>query len=474
MSSPDLDAVEQALGALTINTSDSTAIATLAQASKEHPAVRTRLASPEAIKSLVETIESSLTISPSTVQAALRCLGNACIDNNDARGVITGLGFTSISQCLATGNDQTQLLATKVLYNICNDYEPAQQQVYKEKLDAELVRYCSSKFALEESEHNACAIDVLFWATGHKATVEPTLGEPLPADLLVRILLLPQLYGKDPQLYGKDPKGLDVEKFGSVANVTLVFLQDTTVQKQLIEGKKVNGIWNILEIADAKASMLKKSEREEDKEDLKALQPLSNSLVWCLSDVAANEEFTKFYPLDGSDMKFFLDYIMAVMTAEGGVAMVGDELVKMNMTSTLVTAACQVIGNALWALPLESYEYLVTEENLHDFVFAIVWNRDLFSVDKDLLHSAAGLLTQLTRPSVTARERIGKHPASMQVLERLCRHDMPEIKQDGLKLLKALGKECPTIQEKFKDLAVEVMKSLQEGRDTETAEAAPS
>ena len=467
MSSQDLDDVEKALESLALNTSDITAIGTLAQASKEHPSVRSRLADPSALRTVVEAIETGLGISTETTDLALRCLGNACIDNNSAREVITGIGFSSLSQCLATGDEQTQLLATKVLYNICNDYESAQQQISKEKLDAELVRYCSSKFALEASEHNACAIDVLFWATGHKVTMEPTLSEPLPADLLIRILLLPQLYGKD-------SKGMDVEKFGSVANVSLVFLQDATVQKQIIEGKKLNGIWNVLEIADAKASELKTSEKEEDLEDLKVLQPLSSSLVWCLSDVAALPEFSKFYPLHGPDMKFFLDYIMAVMTAEGGVAMVGDELTKMNMTSTLVTAACQVVGNALWALPPESYENLVTEENLHGFVFAIVWNRDLFSVDTDLLHSAAGLLIQLTRPSVTARERIGKHPASMQVLERLGRHDMPQIKQDGLKLLKALGKECPANQEKFKDLAVEVMKSLQESKDTEMSEAGPS
>ncbi|EME41640.1 hypothetical protein DOTSEDRAFT_55410 [Dothistroma septosporum NZE10] len=466
MSAPDLESVQRALGAFALNASDSAAIATLAEASKQHPEVRSRLADPATLKTLVEAIDYGLNASTETVESALRCLGNACIDNNDARETITNTGFSSLSQCMATGADSTKLLTTKVLYNICNDYEPAQKQVYQERLDAELVRYCSSKFALETSDHNACAIDVLFWATGHKASLEPTLREPLPADLLVRILLLPQLYGKD-------PKGMDVEKFGSVANVTLSFLQDTRVQKQIIEGKKLNGIWNILEIADAKASTLK-SDREDDKEDLKVLQPFNSSLVWCLSDVAANPEFSKFYPLDGPDMKFFLDYIMAVMTAEGGVAMVGDDLIKMNMTSTLVTAACQVIGNALWALPPESYEYLVAEENFHGFVFAIVWNRDIFSVGKDLLHSAAGLLIQLTRPSVKARERIGKHPASMQVSERLCRHDVPQIRQDGLKLLKALGKECPANQDKFKDLAVEVMKSLQESKDAELSEAAPS
>jgi hypothetical protein len=49
---------------------------------------------------------------------------------------------------------------------------------------------------------------------------------------------------------------------------------------------------------------------------------------------------------------------------------------------------------------------------------------------------------------------------------------MSNIKQEGVKLLRALGKECPANQERFAELAKEALAASAENGDTAMVESA--
>ena len=71
-------------------------------------------------------------------------------------------------------------------------------------------------------------------------------------------------------------------------------------------------------------------------------------------------------------------------------------------------------------------------------------------------HSIAGFLTQLSRPSPEVRERLADGLWVDEALALLCLHEKPQLKQDGIRLLRALGKDCSLNQERFESLAASV------------------
>jgi hypothetical protein len=80
----------------------------------------------------------------------------------------------------------------------------------------------------------------------------------------------------------------------------------------------------------------------------------------------------------------------------------------------------------------------------------------------DFLHSAAGFLIQLSRPSPEVRVEIASDNNALPALRRLGQHPMQQLNQDALMLMRALGKDTPSVQEKLKELAGEVMATVAE------------
>lgn len=465
--------IEKAFRALSLNSRDSEAVNLLADASKEHVEVRQRLAIPEILGNLVGVIECSLNESLSTVDRALRCLGNACADNNDARDAVTSLGFSWALQCLRSDDDETKLLTTKVLYNISSDHEASQQRCYRDKVHYELFNFLNSDAALESSE-NSFAIEMLLWITGHKAAIEPTLDEPLPDHLVTQLLRLPRVYADQS----------DLDNFGSLVESILTFLRDAAVQQQIVELQVFMGIWTVLELVEERGATLD-PEVEEDGEDLKVLAPLCTSLIWCMSDIAARAEFAQTYSgevMQTSSSDQQTDDNHTPMETSGLL----DRLIEYirdhaddtahatrGTDGSLYTASCEILGNLLWG-SASQYSHLVEEEELHIPLFRRIIQNEGGSSSAAILHSICGLLIQLSRPSPMVREEIGRRQEALPALEILCRHEMSQIKQDSVKLLKALGRDCPRNQERFTELAQEVLQAIRASNDTAMAGAEPS
>jgi hypothetical protein len=133
----------------------------------------------------------------------------------------------------------------------------------------------------------------------------------------------------------------------------------------------------------------------------------------------------------------------------------------------LTNAACQVIGNLLHNLVPKTgtVPAIIQGVQLHKRLFSLM----AVSNNADFLHSAAGLLIQLSRLSVEAREEIASDDNALAAIKGLGQHTMQELNQDALMLMRALGKDAPATQERLKELAGEVMASI-----AETQQAAAS
>ena len=434
-----LEEIDSAFKDLHLHSADtgqaSKAITVLADASKWNTSTRQQLGDQIFLKTLVEIIDCSLNDSLETVDVALRCIGNACINNNAAREAVTKKGFSWAVRCLITGSPDdaaTPTLTAKVLYNICSDFEPAQQQCLREHVHYELIHLLTLQPTIQ-NEDKTLFIELLFWICSHKQP-DSTTHDPVPNNQLTMLLLLPGYY----------QQALDPEDFAMLLETCLLYLRDAQVQRDVVEHKQVSRLWRMLKINEEKIASV-----GEDDDDAKLLVPLSTSLIWCLSDMAASPEFVRMYDL--KNMWIQGDVIYTIKSASA------------LQSPRLVTAVCQLVGNLLWSLSEpESFAYLIATDSLQASVIGMI----LISQDGELLHSACGVLIQLSRPSRQVREIICSDENLSVALERLCRHETPQLKQDGIKLLRALGKDSPAIQERFADLAKEIMSS---GPSSDTA-----
>lgn len=430
--SSDLGEIEKALGNLTLHSIDisraSNAVSILAEASRWDPLTRQRLADPRVLQELIEVIQCSINDALETVEVALRCIGNACIDNEAAKAEITKHGFSWAKQCLPTANQyphmsmdaKIAMLTAKVLYNVCSDYEPAQQQCYREHIHYAIVQVCALD-GVTDSEESTLFIELLFWLCNH---VVPEQEKP-PSKVLTTLLTLPDIYHER----------LEAEDFALLLETSMLFLREPAVRQDIIEQKLVGNIWRMLQYNEISLERLKQSEA-----DRRLLRPLSTGLIWNLSDIAATPEFARVYQLGNEWIQNGI--IREIQEADT------------TQTPRLVDAACQILGNLLWSTkyPLR-FAHAYDIEPLHRPIVMILKTNQ----DAELLHSGAGLLIQMTRLSREVCETIGANEDTPGVVQRLCNHELPQLKQDGIALLRALGMASPANQERFADLARIVM-----------------
>ncbi|KAK0262372.1 hypothetical protein LTR29_009867 [Friedmanniomyces endolithicus] len=477
---PDLQEVEEALQSLQIG-SDNAALSTLAEGSKAYPDVRARLATPDVLRTLVEAAECGLNDSLETTSAALRCIGNACVDNDVARDTIAGLGFSWAVLCLRHDNEEINWLTIKVLYNICSDHEAAQLQCYRDRVHVPLISLCGSPHALQ-SRDTGTLIDLLFWITGHKVTIQNNDTDLLLDESVLELLMLPYYYHNI----------ATAEDFAILLEICLSFLRDPSVQRQVVKSGYVACVWQMFVGCEHRMGHCRAGEDAQETKEL--LKPLSTSLIWCLSDIAASEDFTQQYPPSSAFIERLLSLFASGVEEPGtkskdAIEEAGLGARQLTKAHTIqnenasylierrsarsIAAACQIVGNMLRVLPPQDITPLVMTRKIHAKLWHILAEPDYADDDDDVPHSFAGFLVQLTRPSVEVRECLAEGVEAQDALRVLCEHKTPQIRQDGTRLLRALGKECPVNQGRFRSLAAR-MAGWSGGRTGMQVEAAPA
>ncbi|KAK5169533.1 uncharacterized protein LTR77_005509 [Saxophila tyrrhenica] len=456
-SSPDLDDLESAFSNLTTNATPPRGLWTqfllnLAAVSRENIQVREKIGRPRVLQGLIAFINDELESFPEGVEAALRCIGNACIDNDTVRQHVTDLHFRWAVRCLEHSlfyGWRLANLTVKVLYNICLDFAPASEQCYRDGVPIKLITLCY---------WNACnkledplAIELLFWTSAHLPNL-PDSPLHIGSDTLLEVLRLPpahyrRLQGdlESPSTRESQDSLLSIDNYSMLLETTCTFLRDEQVQRGICQsGVLSSDLWALLYCNEEYMDVLCAIEVPD--EEIKLLMPLSTSLTWILSDISAKPEFVASNDVRSDWVK--ANVIERIAEWRG-------------FNNRLYTAACQVLGNMLWVRKdqpetpnmrsvEEDVSWLVEQREIQRGLFQHIYDA---SRNPDLLHSAAGLLLQLARPSARVREEIVNSEGAESSLDMLCRHENQQIQQDGIKLLRALGQDNAAVQQRFAELA---------------------
>ncbi|KAK5135244.1 hypothetical protein LTR08_005494 [Meristemomyces frigidus] len=460
-----MDDIDHAFQALSVDLPDDArtpqAIATLAAASRAQPAIRSRLADPNVLGLLTKAVGCSLDDNDlENASLALRCIGNACIDNDAGRDAICSLGFSWAHRCLSypssqhssgdSDSDDLVWLTVKVLHNICSDHAAAQLACSEARLYIPLIAVCASPRTLRKDDDRSLLIDLLFCISVQRSEHPPPTPESLPDNILEQLLRLPSHLATV----------TDLEEYATVLEINLTFLRDPAIQTQIVRARRVAHVWLSLQETGIR---LRKGEPESQE----LLKPLSSSLSWCLSDIAAHAEFAQTYDLDDPLIKGLLH----IIRSEGEeTPLLTRQTIASNRATLqppanpsprapnpdphLLPPACQILGNLLRLLPPPTLLPLLTPPTP---LQTPLWHSLLTTTDSESLYSLASLLHQLTRPSPQARELLGQDPHAAAALTLLCGHPLPQIRQAGVRLLRALGRECAGNRARFEGVAREVV-----------------
>ncbi|KAI7277490.1 hypothetical protein KC345_g6593 [Hortaea werneckii] len=574
------------------------AVKSFADQSRKSEEIRGSLAERPVQQKLIQIITTNLATNPEATLAALRCLGNSCIDNDTARSNLT-VPSNSNSQeyhdhhhlhwaesSLQSPNQEVRWTTVKVLYNLCTDHEESQQQLYRTRgVWCALINLLVSPDTLHlphpeanrqvtqherktvtPEEERTLLIDLLFWITGQKAKVDQqeqqyensergttttssSSSSPPPAVVLAKILLLPYFYNLTTSA-STEGEEMDLDEYATTLEITLTFLRDPNIQGEIVRRKWVEGVWRVFLDVEGKLS---ESERMLDvagkgmgefgremvtttqqQQQQQLLRPLVSSWTWCLSDIAAQGEFGQGYDLEDPMMRELIELVQSqggsVGTASSGGEEAKDEAMVRILTEAVesttdreqfilssstpsqsrtrhssaissnglqshvnprrLSAACQILGNLLRALPAETVGAFVLQQHQQEqtSLHQALWHflsephpspssssnpshrqqtqhplpnqqqpkSPAASEQEEAQHSALSLLIQLTRPSSPqVREILGADANAEKALRLLWEGEgkNPRIPQGAVRLVRALGREYEVNQRRFEGLA---------------------
>ncbi|KAH9820892.1 hypothetical protein Tdes44962_MAKER05083 [Teratosphaeria destructans] len=443
----DVEQIEQAFETLALDPGAQAvkgpALSLLAIGSREDARIRDTLGEPEVLIKLLEVVMTSPRDDLEATIAALRCIGNACTVDT-ARETVLRAGLAWAVQCLDEGDHMLQLIAAKVLYNICYEFEPAQYDCYRLNIQHRLIAILSRSSSDWEVSDRTLVLDLLLSITGQKTKEN---NEVLPGDLLENLVCLPDRF----------TDVSDVQDFETSLEILLGYLTDPETQAQVIEQRLVAEVWKRFQQTERMLRMLpaqmpREDDDDEEIEDQKLLTALSTTMTWSLSDIAASSRFAEVYPLQDP----LISDLILVLTASNIIANGTNGNVPGLRSERTINAACQVVGNYFLHLSTEILASTIMQLKLYENIYKLMMAVN----DAELLHSATGLLVQMTRPSVEVRATMGADGSALPAIEKVCGHATSQLKQDGLRLLRALGRECPQNQERFASLAQQTMASV--------------
>lgn len=426
----------------------------LATTSRESEILRIRLADTATLAQLDQVITSKDGKPSRSLQPALRCLGNACFENEGAADRVASFGLDWAATVLHSGDQETIAITTNVLNNICIQSIDAQKQACKIGLDDELL------YRLTRAEETAISVPldlVLLIISHRKETNRQGLpswaahGTDFTTDLLAWA--------------NRTRTSLSVDDWACTLEITLIYLREVEVQTLIVEKKQVDGVWSLLSknenwIAGSNERGADCVEDDIEPEEVRRiLKPESMSLTWILSDLAAHTSFVSSYGLEDP----WLQTTIVANLLQPSSAVLG-ATAALN-SDARPNAACQVLGNVLHTLPLKDAVPLVQEQHLHQPLFAAMAGTD----DADFLHSATGLLIKLARPSPDICGVIAADSNLLPALEKMNAHPMQQLKQDALALMRVLGKDLPAVQERLKDVAKDVLVAAAAAQSQEAA-----
>ena len=424
------------------------AITTLGTSSSTSANSRERLADPDTLQTLLNILDTSLTNPdhpPSTSLEALRCIGNAAINNDSARQVISDHGFGWTGPIFSPERDDVKLktVAFNCLYNICCDFEPAQRRCCRQGVWEDVLGWYFEHFVKGEEgavggheRVTSMFCDFLLWVCSKREE-----GDELRKgdESRRRLVELPHILRE---------RDTGVEDFATAVEVALTSVRDAKEQERIIKKKMLEKVWIVLEDVEGYVTT---AEQDGEEEDVKLLVPMSTSLTWCLSDMATSKDFTDPHAFQPTLFGGRVFSAIKQCAPSAASASKGD--------LRLASTACQVLGNMLWSAKeamQSNHDISAVYTELHDALLTLLGTVK----DVEVLHSGTGMLIQMCRHADEYRANLAGDARLEPALEGMCESESKEVRQGGMKLLQLLGKEDEGVRERFAGLARRFLESL--------------
>ncbi|KAF7879080.1 hypothetical protein EAF04_000280 [Stromatinia cepivora] len=308
----------------------------------------------------------------------LRLVGNSCADTDENRARVVGSNYIPL---IITQLSDTNLLAfaIPVLFNVCVDYVPAQQQASSSYLSKELITLIASprfKDCVHFLGYICKLLDLLIQQT----------SEPNMAPDNIPIVLL--------KLASDRENPVDMEDYIALVNTAVAYLGHEKFQKTLV--KTPQALDTALAVLvdsytrfDSHPSIGPSTTHEDD---AKALSQMRINLNSALSDISALPEFKEACPV----VSPFSSSLRRWLSSE---------------QVQLQVCACIMLGNL--ARNDEACELFVHTARVHTPLISILKDVN----DSQLLHAALGFLKNLALP-MKNKEVLGSS-GIFEVLPRL-------------------------------------------------------
>lgn len=438
----------------------------LATSSRSSDNVRRRLAEHDTLVRLVELARSKTGKSRSdvTLCTALRCIGNACYNNEQAANTVVSLSLDWLVTVIRRCDNDVVWIAGGVLNNICNSSVEAQKQACRDCMDNELLFYTVKHEGRADAfgkKRSTIPLDLILLIASHRKEVGREGYIPSWAghrkDFTTEVLRWATAFGP-----------LILDDWAYLLEISLTYLREPEMQAEIIKNKQVDLVWKLLNANETRIAgpQQQEDDNEEDESDpeeiRRILKPESMSLVWVLSDLAAAPSFaTNYSTNDPWIIGTVVDTLLhAKTTVNGATATLNSE--------SRPNAACQILGNLLHGLPVSAALPLVYDRHLHRKLLAAMAS----TADADFLHSASGLLMKLALPSVEVCEGIASDANMLPALQKLNTHPIQQLKQDALALIRILGKNSPAVQERLREVARDTLVAAAAAENQEAATGA--
>ncbi|KAI0173040.1 ARM repeat-containing protein [Hypoxylon sp. FL1284] len=343
---------------------------------------------------------------------SLRVIGNTCADQDENRQrVVDSSCLPQLVEMLA--NDTLARVVVPVLFNVCVDYEPAQESAYKAGLVTYLVDILRRPPLRDEVSPY---IAIVYKLLGLVAAQE---YKPDLVPLITPFCLLTEARDR---LSSSSDSPEDVEAFIGLSSASLTYLARQELQQSFLETTGAVSLFLEAFQMATEESLLLQIDDAEDQEQLKQLQL---AFTEALADISANPRFVDMCQLDGHQATLLLRWISSP-----------------DHRPTLRTAACLALGNI--ARSDASSIALVQDMSVHKALIAIL-SSDPSASDAQLLHSTLSFLKNLSIPP--SNKEVLSHAGLLDrhVLPRVWGLDtQPQIQFDAVSLTRLLLISCPT------------------------------
>ncbi|THZ69978.1 hypothetical protein D6C85_06292 [Aureobasidium pullulans] len=361
----------------------------------------------------------------------LRCIGNMIADNGKRRKsennvtsadcfvlfsvdsrrseMVTDPIYLKTLNTFLTANSNTPEAmaltdtAIKVLFNLCTDYTPAQQECFRQNIHRSLIYCLDSRLSTDDGVWGL-ALDLTCMIVEHKAELKTSEDYPDFEINAPRLLRLPLA-------------DVDATAFLDALTLVAAHLLDKDFVQGIVKHKQIEHIWKLLKRTEHR--ML--SDREaEDEEDYNEKQYLQFQLVLSqgLADMTALPLYNEKY--DASDPFIQSLYSQTIPTSTDS-----------SSRSPVAPAACLILGN------------LIISDEAAITLAPHVPIKDLFaelgrSNDSAFLNAASGLLRHLSTP-MQNREQYFADTEYLRSTQRLYTDvSLEQVQMGGLALTRQM------------------------------------